>query len=160
MKRKMPVLLAALALAGLGAAVPAAAAQAAPSREALDTSCRAAWSHTAPGNMAAYPHSNCRGYLGSTGSWDSDWGNNSGPFRGGDTNQASAVLNKGTSGMAVAVYNGTGTDWGGGYACLARSESYASNLNDDRFHNGVSANDAISSHRWVRNAQCYGHWLR
>lgn len=159
MKRKIPVLLAAVALAGLGAAVPVTTAQAAP-EQAAAPSCRNAWRGATAGDFYAYRFANCDGFLGKTKSWDSNWGNGAGPFQVWDTNTASSVLNKGTSGMAVAVYNGTGTDWGGGYACLARSELYASNLRDDRFSNGVPANDAISSHRWVRNAQCYGRFLR
>ncbi|NBM15723.1 hypothetical protein [Streptomyces sp. GC420] len=155
--RKTFAVLAALALAGLGAAVPAAAAQAAPAGALAD--CGDAWPNATSGYFYAYSGTYCSGYLGKAAGNDSDWGDSSGSFQGSDTNSASSVLNKGTSGMAVAVYNGTGTDWGGGYACLARSEYYASNLSDDSFSSGAGVNNGISSHRWAWNSECYGHFL-
>ncbi|MFD5102115.1 hypothetical protein [Streptomyces albidochromogenes] len=156
--RKIPAILATLALAGLGAALPATSAQAEPAAALAD--CRDAWNGATTGDFYAYSNAHCNGFLGKAAGDDSNWGNGQGPFQGGDTNKASSVLNKGTSGMAVAVYNGTGTDWGGGYSCLARSEYYASNLNDDYFSSGAGVNDGISSHRWAWNSECYGHFLR
>ncbi|WP_369188807.1 hypothetical protein [Streptomyces sp. R08] len=41
------------------------------------------------------------------GAWSVD---SSASFQGSDTNSASSVLIRGTSGEAVALYNGTGTD--------------------------------------------------
>jgi hypothetical protein len=160
MKRKIPVILAALALAGIGAATPVATAQAAPSKSVAADTCRDDFHRARPGFFFAYEHANCRTYLGHTNINDSNWGNSQGAFNGRDTNRASSVLNSAGADWAVAVYNGTGTDWGGGYACLHGAEKYASNLNNDKFHNNVAANDGISSHRWADPAECYGHWVK
>lgn len=154
--RKIPAVLTTLALAALGAGVPATAAHATAQPAAT---CNGAWSGATPGYFYAYNSVNCAGFLGKAAGDDSNWGNSAGSFQGGDTNKASSVLNKGTSGMAVAVYNGTGTDWGGGYSCLARSEYYASNLGDNYFTSGSGVNNGISSHRWAWNSECYGHFL-
>lgn len=154
--RKIPAAFAAFTLAALGMAVPATAAHASAQS---DATCQGAWGGATPGYFYAYNDYNCVGFLGKSDGWDSNWGNDQGPFQGGDTNKASSVLNKGTSGMAVAVYNGTGTDWGGGYSCLARSEYYASNLSDNYFSSGAGVNNGISSHQWVWNSSCYGHFL-
>lgn len=158
MKRKIPVLLATLALAGLGAATPVATAEAAPSKSVAADSCVDDYRSARSGFFYAYEHANCRTLLGYTDGVDANWGNGQGAFQGRDTNRASSVLNKGQR-LEVAVYNGTDTDWGGGMACLKRSEKYASNLNNNTFHNGVAINDGISSHRWVRAAQCNNHWV-
>jgi hypothetical protein len=139
--RKIPAVLAALAFAGLGVVVPATSAQAA-------VNCSDNYTKAQAGYMYAYKHAYCESHLGNSDSWDSDWGNSSGPFQGGDTNEASSILNKGNS-SEVQFFNGTGQDWAGGHICLSRGEAYASNLEDDEFHNGVDANDEISSHRWV-----------
>ncbi|MDF3139935.1 MULTISPECIES: hypothetical protein [unclassified Streptomyces] len=157
MKRKIPVLLATLALAGLGAATPVTAAQAAPDKSVAAAPCDDDYQNARRGFFYAYEHANCRTLLGHTDINDSNWGNGQGAFNGRDTNRASSLLNKGRL-MEVAVYNATGTDWGGGMACLARSEKYASNLNNNTFHNQVAINDGISSHRWVTAGQCNGHW--
>ncbi|GAA1422997.1 hypothetical protein GCM10009601_25350 [Streptomyces thermospinosisporus] len=155
--RKISAVLTALGIASLSLAVPAATAHAAA--QPVHT-CKDAWYGATSGYFYAYDGINCVGFLGKASGNDSNWGNGSGPFQGGDTNKASSVLNKGTSGMAVAVYNGTGTDWGGGYSCLARSEYYASNLSDDKFSSGAGVNNGISSHRWAWNSECYGHFLK
>lgn len=143
--RKIPAVLAALAFAGLGAVVPATTAQAAA--DCSDNYSDARW-----GSMYAYKHAYCESHLGNSDSWDSDWGNSSGPFQGGDTNEASSILNKGNS-YEVQFFNGTGRDWAGGHICLSRDEAYASDLSNDEWHNDIDdeggANDAISSHRWV-----------
>ncbi|HWU06015.1 MAG TPA: hypothetical protein VN520_06415 [Streptomyces sp.] len=143
--RKIPAALAALALAGLGAIVPATTAQAAET-------CSDNYTGALSGYMYAYEHAYCVNHIGNSASWDSDWGNSSGPFQGSDTNRASSILNKGNS-SEIQFFNGTGQDWAGGHICLSRNEAYASNLNNDEFHNNIddngSANDAISSHRWV-----------
>jgi hypothetical protein len=144
--RKIPAVLAALAFAGLGAIVPATTAQAA-------ASCSDNYTNARSGYMYAYKHAYCESHLGNSDSWDSDWGNSSGPFQGGDTNEASSILNKGNS-YEVQFFNGTGQDWAGGHICLSRDEAYASDLSNDDFHNDTDpdkggANDAISSHRWV-----------
>ncbi|MFH9269146.1 hypothetical protein ACH4KN_33585 [Streptomyces sp. NPDC017546] len=145
--RKIPAILATLALASLGAIVPATTAQAA-------ANCSDNYTAAKSGYMYAYKHAYCESHLGNSASWDSDWGNSSGPFQGGDTNEASSILNKGND-YELQFFNGTGQDWAGGHICLSRDEAYASNLNNDEFHNNTGpedegkANDAISSHRWV-----------
>ncbi|GHJ41600.1 hypothetical protein [Streptomyces sp. TS71-3] len=150
--RKLSAVVAALALAGLGAVVPAGTAQA-------STACDNAWAGATSGDFYAYSNANCSGFLGKAAGDDSNWGDGSGSFQGSDTNSASSVLTRGTSGLAVAVYNGTGTDWGGGYTCLRKSEYYASNLSDNKFTSGAGVDNAISSHRWASESACYGHWL-
>ena len=117
----------------------------APSARADDmrvfsAACDNAWNGATPGYFYAYSESNCSGFLGKASGNDSDWGNSEGPFQGGDTNKASSILNRGTSGLVVAVYNGTGTDWGGGYTCLRREEFYASYLGDNSFSSGAGRN--------------------
>ncbi|MZE75530.1 hypothetical protein [Streptomyces xinghaiensis] len=145
--RKIPAVLATLTLAGLGATAPATTAQAAATATCSDN-----YTAAKAGYMYAYKHAYCEGHIGNSASWDSNWGNSSGPFQGGDTNVASSILNKGNS-YEVQFFNGTGQDWAGGHICLSRNEAYASNLNNDEFHNNIDkeggANDAISSHRWV-----------
>ncbi|NEA98875.1 hypothetical protein [Streptomyces sp. SID13726] len=144
--RKIPALLTTLALAGLGAAVPATTAQAA-------ATCSDNYTSAQSGYMYAYDGTYCENHIGNSASWDSDWGNSSGPFQGNDTNRASSILNKGNN-YEVQFFNGTGQDWAGGHICLSRNEAYASDLSDNYFHNGVSANNAISSHRWVSAGSC------
>ncbi|MFD8377523.1 hypothetical protein ACFV2X_02895 [Streptomyces sp. NPDC059679] len=151
--RRITATLATLALAGLGATVPASGAQAASAH------CDEKWNNTRSGLVVAYGGANCYGdVLGWTESWDSDWGNSSGPFEHGDTNEATSVLHKGTSGYAVQFFNDTGQDWTGGHSCLKKSEKYASDLSDNYFtvSNGAvrGVNNAISSHRWVPENKC------
>ncbi|MCC5036894.1 hypothetical protein DMH02_027905 [Streptomyces sp. WAC 00631] len=155
--RKIPAVLATLALAALGAAVPATTAQAAPTGALAG--CADAWPSATSGYFYAYSGYGCSGFLGKAYGDDSNWGDSGGSFQGGDTNSASSILHKGTSGSAVAVYNGTGTGWSGGYACIAKSEYYVSDLSDNYFTSGAKADNAISSHRWVSNAACNGNWL-
>lgn len=138
-------------IAALGMVVPATTAQAA--------SCSAAYSAADFGYFHAYDASNCGTLLGRTQSWDSDWGNSTGPFTGGDTNAARSILNKGTSGLAVQVFNGTGQDWAGGNACLTSGEvdggeAYMSDLAGEYFSSGHEVNNKISSHRWVDPDNC------
>ncbi|WP_328988529.1 zf-HC2 domain-containing protein [Kribbella sp. NBC_01245] len=69
--------------------------------------------------------------------------------QGSDTNRASSVLNRGYSGSLedVQFFNGTGTDWGGGWFCL-QNRSYVVDLRGVWFSSGINANNEISSHRW------------
>lgn len=146
--RKIPAVLSALALGGLGALVPATSAH------ADNWTCSDNYTAAAYGYMYAYKDHSCHGgALGYSNSWDSDWGNSSGPFRGTDTNNASSILNKGS--IAVKFYNETGQDWGGGHICLSKNEAYASNIADDYFTVGnIKATNNISSHQWVTNDRC------
>ncbi|WP_328868722.1 hypothetical protein OHT76_00640 [Streptomyces sp. NBC_00287] len=115
--------------------------------------CSDDYTAAAYGYMYAWDYIECHGSaMGYSSSWDSDWGNSSGPLQGADTNRASSILNKGS--IAVQFFNGTGQDWGGGYICLSRDEAYASSLADNDFTSGYESNGAISSHRWVTASKC------
>ncbi|MDG9709418.1 hypothetical protein [Streptomyces sp. DH10] len=150
--RKILAAVATLGIAGLGVIVPASSAQAA-------SHCRGVFDRAASGYFYAFFGYDCSSNMGSTDSWDSDWGNSAGPFQGGDTNTATSILNKGTSGMAVQVFNGTGKDWGGGFTCLKRSEEFMTTLVGFKFSSGAEVNDGISSHRWVWEETCNKHFL-
>ncbi|WP_233416102.1 hypothetical protein [Streptomyces sp. N35] len=127
--RRIPAVLSALTLGGLGALVPATNAH------ADNWTCSDNYTAASYGYMYAYQDHSCHGgVLGYSNSWDSDWGNSSGPFRGTDTNNASSILNKGS--IAVKFHNETGQDWGGGHICLSKNEAYASNIADDYFTEG------------------------
>ncbi|WP_328358511.1 hypothetical protein OG800_20810 [Streptomyces sp. NBC_00445] len=139
--RKILATAATLGLASLGAIVPATGAQAA-------TPCENAYNALASGRFAAYNATNCGTLLGSTEGQDQDWGNSTGVFSGRDTNQATSLINKGTSGMRVQLFNGTGDDWAGGNTCLAAGEKI-SNLDNQYFSTGIEVNNQISSHRWI-----------
>ena len=150
--RKILATAATIGLAGLGALVPAGGAQAA-------TPCDNAWRSAASGFFYAYASDNCTGYLGRADGADSNWGNDQGGFQGSATNNAESILHKGTSGLAVQVFNGTGDDWGGGFTCIKKSELYMSSLNGFSFTSGYAVDNAISSHRWVTEASCNGQFL-
>lgn len=136
--RKLPAALTVLAMAALGTAVPVSAAHAAES-------CSDNYSGAASGYMYSYDYVDCVGYLGRASGNDSDWGT--------DANKASSILNKGNN-YEVQFFNGTGTGWTGGHICLSRNEGYASDLTDNTFTSGHSANNSISSHRWVSASTC------
>ncbi|MGR4880687.1 hypothetical protein ACIPUC_14935 [Streptomyces sp. LARHCF249] len=143
--RKIPAILATAALAGLGVIVPTATAQAA------DT-CSDNYTNLSSGYMAAYDGANCTGAeLGKSAGNDTDWGNSTGSFQGWEENEASSILNKGND-YEVKFYSLT--NYAGGHICLSRNEAYASDLSNDTMHNGVSANNTISSHQWVSSSNC------
>ncbi|KOG31372.1 hypothetical protein [Streptomyces resistomycificus] len=145
--RKTLAAAATLGLAGLAVIVPTSGAQAA-------TPCDNAWNSATNGYFYAYANDNCSGYLGSAEGADSNWGNSQGSFQGGDTNNAESILHKGTSGLAVQVFNGTGEDWAGGHTCIKKSEYYMSSLNGFSFTSGYDVDNEISSHRWVAEGSC------
>ncbi|KDN72972.1 hypothetical protein DF19_07265 [Streptomyces olindensis] len=156
--RKIPALFATLTLAGLGALVPTTSAQAA------SAACDNAWNGAASGWLYAYKNIHCSGgVLGRDASNDENWGDGRGELRY-VANQASSLVHKGTSGMAVKVYDGT--NYTGASACLAKSELYVSDLTDDHLVGGgpgsgrITANDTISSHKWVWESACGGAFLR
>ncbi len=144
--RKLPAALTVLAMAALGTVIPASAAHAA-------ATCADNYNEATLQYMYAYDGLYCIGELGKAKANDADWGDSSYSFQGSDTNRASSILNKGEV-SAVQFFNGTGTGWTGGHICLARGEHFASNLSDNTFTSGVSANNAISSHRWVVPSTC------
>ncbi|MBA2947074.1 hypothetical protein [Streptomyces himalayensis] len=145
--RKILATAATFGLASLGVIVPATSAQA-------SVNCDYAWNNAALGYFYAYAAQGCTDYLGRSSGNDSDWGNSTGGFQGSDTNRAGSILHKGTSGMAVQVFNGTGTDWAGGHTCIKQSEYYMSILFPHSFTSGYQVSDAISSHRWVWASEC------
>lgn len=156
--RKISVLLATVGLVIAGALFPVASAQADSLR------CARMWNEeTTAGNFYAYNSGDCGDVLGWSSGNDANWGDSAGGFRGSDTNRANSILNKGTSGMAVKVYDGTG--YTGAYACIKRSELYVSILTDDYLTGGVHptdrvrAHDTISSHKWVQDSACGGAFL-
>ncbi|MGW0828339.1 hypothetical protein [Streptomyces sp. NPDC002845] len=144
--RKLPATLTVLAMAALGTAVPASTAHAA-------STCSDNYSAAISGYMYAYNYAYCDGYLGRAKGNDPNWGDSSRSFQGGDTNKATSILNKGNT-YEVQFFNGTGTQWSGGYICLSRNEGYASDLTDDYFTSGYRVSNAISSHRWVSASTC------
>lgn len=154
--RKIPVLLATLGLVLAGALFPVASAQAA------SANCDDQWRRAASGHFYAYDFSHCSTKLGNTSGDDPNWADSSGGFRG-DSNKASSILHKGTSGMAVKVYNGVG--YNGAYSCIKKSELYVSDLSDDYLTGGVHPSDrvtaynTISSHKWVQESACAGAFL-
>lgn len=147
--RKILATAATLGLAGLGAIVPATSAQA-------STACDNAWRNATSGYVYAYKYINCDTYLGRDIDEDSNWADSSGGFQGSDNNNATSVLHKGTSGMAVKFYDHV--NYSGGHTCLKKSEVYMDSLGLQYFtsYNGTaeSANNDISSHNWVWESAC------
>ncbi|GAA3771038.1 hypothetical protein ACFS5L_12620 [Streptomyces phyllanthi] len=144
--RKTLAISAALGVAALGVLVPTTSAQA-------STACDTSWNSAPPGSFYAYDFTDCSGLLGRTAeSSDANWGDSSGPFQGNADNAASSILHKGTSGMAVKVYQYPG--YLGGHACLKKSESYKEDLSRHTFSNGAGMDNDISSHRWVWESAC------
>ncbi|WP_217249212.1 hypothetical protein [Streptomyces sp. AC602_WCS936] len=143
--RKLFAAAATLGLAGLGVLVPASGAQA-------STACDNAWNSASSGYFYAYNYDNCGGYLGKDADNDANWSDGSGSFRGGDNDETQSLLHKGTSGMAVKVYQHA--NYRGGHTCIAKSEYYMDDLSGFTYTNGVSANESISSHKWVWHGDC------
>ncbi|MFE2016890.1 hypothetical protein ACFW9O_02420 [Streptomyces sp. NPDC059499] len=141
--RKTFAVLTTVAVASLGALVPATSAQAA--------NCSDAMAGALSGYMYAYDSTNCNGHLGHASGDDSDWGDSALSFQGSDTNKASSILNNGNN-SEVAFYNWANR--GGGHICLSRSEGWASNLSDDSYTTLLSANNSISSHAWSAASSC------
>ncbi|MFD5631952.1 MULTISPECIES: hypothetical protein [unclassified Streptomyces] len=145
--RKILAAAATIGLAGLAVLIPTSGAQAA-------TACDNAWNSATSGYFYAYSGDNCSGYLGSADGQDANWGNGQGAFQSGDTNNAESILHKGTSGLAVQLFNGTGEDFAGGHTCIKKSEYYMSSLNGFTFTSGYYVDNEISSHRWVAESSC------
>lgn len=141
--RKVFAVMTTVAVASLGVLVPATSAQAADCSDAM----RGAYS----GYMYAYDSANCIGHLGHASGDDLNWGDSAFSFQGGDANKATSILNNGNN-YEVKFYNGTGGT--GGHTCLSRAEGWASNLSDNTFTTGVSANNSISGHAWSVASNC------
>jgi hypothetical protein len=155
--RKVSVLLATLGFVAAGVLFPVTGAQAA------SINCDAEWRDASSGYFYAYDYLNCDNTLGKASGNDSNWGDVAGGFQSSDSNNASSLLHKGSSGMAVKVYDKTG--YTGAYSCIKKSEYYVSNLLDDHLTGGgpgsgsVEASNTISSHKWVEESSCGGAFL-
>ncbi|GAA2114004.1 peptidase inhibitor family I36 protein [Streptomyces synnematoformans] len=144
--RRILAAAATLGLASLAALVPASGAQAA------SANCESAWKSTPAGHFRAYDNSDCTGLLGSDAGNDSNWADSTGRFQGTANDKATSVVHKGTSGIAVKVYQHP--HYSGGHTCLAKSGSYSETLSGHYYTNGVSVNNSISSHEWVWHGNC------
>ncbi|MFW6691118.1 hypothetical protein [Streptomyces sp. MAR4 CNX-425] len=145
--RKLTATAAAVVLAGMGAIVPAGSAQSSePAPSGIPDTCTDNWRDATRGYVYAYRYTLCDGYLGRTGSWDSNWGNSSGPFRGNDDNAATSVLNKGRY-KTVKFFRLS--SYRGGHTCLKRSDAYDRDLGGNYFTGSIPVNNRISSHKWV-----------
>ncbi|WP_216589995.1 hypothetical protein [Streptomyces brasiliscabiei] len=143
--RKILATAAALGLAGLGVLVPAGSAQA-------SAACDTAWNNATSGYFYAYANDNCSGVLGKDDGSDANWVDRAGAFQGNDNDDAESILHKGTSGLAVKVYQHINN--GGGHTCIKKSEYYMSSLAGHTYTNGASADLSISAHKWVANSEC------
>jgi hypothetical protein len=150
--RKMGIAAAAVGLAAIGTMMTGTAASAASTGEAgTRASACDTWynSHVNDGNMWAWDGSYCSGLLGSSQGNDSNWSDGSGSFRGTDNDRATSVMNTGVADTydIVKFYRHAG--YGGGHGCLTRGEKYADHLGDNTLSDGSTANNWISSHKWV-----------
>ncbi|MBT3154276.1 hypothetical protein HTV45_25960 [Streptomyces sp. CHD11] len=143
--RKFTVTAAVLGLAALGLAVPATAAQASESTVAGPV-CDSKWGPR-NGYMYAWENLDCSGALLISTAGNSSWW-------GGAQDRATSVMNRGYTGGLDHVAFYEHASFGGGHGCLAPGELYADNLTDNRLTSGVSANDTISSHKWVASSAC------
>lgn len=143
--RKILAAAATVGLAGLGVLVPATGAHA-------SAACDTAWHNADSGYFYAYDFDNCSTSIGRDIDDDASWADSSGAFQGSDNDDAQSILHKGTSGMAVKVYQHA--YYGGGHACLAKAEYYMSDLNGQTYTNGVGVSSSISSHKWVWHGEC------
>lgn len=150
--RKISVLLATLGLVATATLFPMSAQ--------ASTACDNAWNDAKEGYFFAYDAPGCGRTLGVDLGNDPDWNDTRGAFQRGDGDKAESLLHKGTSGLAVQVFDGPG--FGGNWGCIKKSEYYVSNLADDRLSGGpgsVPAMNTISSHRWVDEDSCDGYFL-
>ncbi len=65
--------------------------------------------------------------------------------------EAGSLLHKGTAGLAVKLYRGTG--YTGAHVCLTRSESYVTDLGGVTFPDGTPLG-STRSHRWAWTSEC------
>ena len=166
--RKIALSLTVVGLTALGLTVPTAQAAPPPAAtaeeiDAQGPGCNSKWPGGADGNVRAWNGTDCSGtLLGATPSWDSDWGNSSGPFQGSDDNRASSVMNTGHVGPLDTVAFYRLPNYGGGVGCLEPGEIYVDNLSRNVFRpDNINMNNRISSHRWLdRNAsECRGRFI-
>ncbi|MEV0379051.1 hypothetical protein [Nonomuraea sp. NPDC050643] len=158
-----------LTITALAVSLSAAPAAAADPVGVQATRCQQEWDAVqAPGHrdgkVRIWQDAFCTNALGHDENDDRDWGDGTGDIKKA-TNKVSSVMNNGTLGGydVVAFYDYTAYDWRYGYTCLKPGEYYADDLSNNKFsertvgeHAGkaFSANDAISSHKWVTEADC------
>lgn len=150
--RKISVLLATLGLVAAGALFPMSVQ--------ASTACDNAWDDAKSGYFIAYDATNCGRSLGAAVGNDANWNDRTGAFQLSDGDKAESILHKGTSGLAVQVFDGAG--FSGNWGCIKKSEYYVSNLSDDRLEGGpggAPAANTISSHRWVDAKDCGVYFL-
>ncbi|NRQ36272.1 hypothetical protein HII36_31220 [Nonomuraea sp. NN258] len=161
MRRTLSALGLGVTLVTVGLTVPTATVQA-------DTRCNQEW-NAVPGDhrdgrVRIWRDAYCTNRLDDALGDDYDWGDGGGEITNA-TNTVSSVMNNGDIGGydVVAFYDYTGYDWRYGYTCLKPGQFYADNLADDKFRartagsnagTAYSANDAISSHKWVTAQDC------
>ncbi|MGW2342681.1 hypothetical protein [Streptomyces sp. NPDC001661] len=134
-------------LLGLGLLAPAAVAQTAGADSgprAASHNCDKRYNAAKAGYVYSYDKKNCYGYLGKDKDNDSNWSKRS-------DNKATAVLNKGYGSVSKVRFYRL-PHYKGGSACLSQGEFYADDLSDNKFSNGKSANNSISSHKWISNS--------
>ncbi|WP_164383520.1 hypothetical protein [Streptomyces sp. OM5714] len=164
---RMPAAFATLALAVLGAVVPATGAHAstastsstastASSTATASETCENAWRNARNGYLHLYSGYDCGGHLASTATNDPDWGDSSGSVHGVAVGAVKSLLFKASSGLAVELHAGTG--YTGSQVCLTRSESYLTDLDGAEFPDGTPL-DAARSHRWTWASACDDRFL-
>ncbi|MFF0538971.1 hypothetical protein ACWDF1_13225 [Streptomyces coelicoflavus] len=157
--RRIPAAFATLALAVLGAAVPATGAHASTASSVATASptataseaCEKAWHNARNGYLYLYSGFDCSGHLAATATDDPDWGDSSGSVHGVAVGTVRSLLFKASSGLAVELY--AGPDYTGSHVCLTRSESYLTELGGAEFPDGTPL-DAARSHRWTWASAC------
>ncbi|MFC5835840.1 hypothetical protein [Nonomuraea insulae] len=116
------------------------------------------------GQVRVWRDVHCKNMLGHAFGDDRDWGDGTGEIKSA-SNVVSSVMNNGNLGGydVVAFYDYTAYDWRYGYTCLKPGQFYADSLENDEFTMRTadpgkgkiySANDAISSHKWVTQGDC------
>ncbi|NEB10643.1 hypothetical protein G3I32_17620 [Streptomyces coelicoflavus] len=159
--RRIPAAFATLALAVLGALVPATGAQASTASTAstaatASEACENAWHYARGGYLYLYNGIDCSDYLASTAAGDRDWGDSSGSVHGVAVGTVKSLLFKASSALAVELY--AGTDHTGSHVCLTRSEPYLTELGGAEFPDGTPL-DAARSHRWTWASACDDRFL-
>ncbi|MEV6171020.1 hypothetical protein AB0L99_22645 [Streptomyces sp. NPDC051954] len=160
--RKPFIAIAALALAAVGAGIPATTAQA-DELSVRGPGCNAVWPDDRNGNVYAWSGRDCTGIrLGYTQGDDANWATSSDDdFYGSDNDNAESVMNAGYPAGEDVVAFYRHANYAGGYGCLDSDELYADDLRDNYFTGtNISMDNQISSHRWVYPSGCLaGSWI-
>lgn len=145
--RKTATAFAVLGLALTGFVLPATGAQAAAEPRAT---CSDNYRDAKFGYMYAYDGTYCRTYVGKSNTSDKNWGS--------DSNKASSLVYKGSSGSAMKVYDLV--NYGGGWNCMPAGEHWVDKLSRNKFSNGNNVNNDISSSKKTTEAACHGRFLK